>query len=223
METFRTEEEQVEAIKRWWQENGKSTVLGVAIAMAAVFGWRGWNDYQREQAAEASVIYDNLLQADAALANDASKRSTAEHLAETLKSAYSGLDYAQYAALMKAKYAVADGDYPTAEMELEWVLAQKPEKAIRIQTEMRLAKVKAASGDNAAALALITKLENTPVAPLAAELRGDILHAEGKPAEALAAYEQARVLGRRQESPMNNPLLDMKINSLAAYKVAAGQ
>ena len=49
METFRTEEEQVEAIKRWWQENGKSTVLGVAIAMAAVFGWRGWNDYQRER------------------------------------------------------------------------------------------------------------------------------------------------------------------------------
>lgn len=223
METFRTEEEQVEAIKRWWQENGKSTVLGVVLAMAAVFGWRGWNDYQREQAAEASVIYDNLLQADAALANDASKRSTAEHLAETLKSAYSSLNYAQYAALIKAKYAVADGDYSTAENELNWVLEQKPEEAIRLQAQLRLAKVKAASGDKDAALTMVAKLEATSVAPLAAELRGDILLDQGKPAEALAAYEQARVLGRRQESPMNNPLLEMKINSLAAHKVAADQ
>ena len=43
MAELRTEEEQVEALKSWWKENGKSLIMGVVIAVAAVFGWRGWN------------------------------------------------------------------------------------------------------------------------------------------------------------------------------------
>ncbi len=124
METYRTEEEQVEAIKHWWRENGKSTVLGVAIALSLVFGWRGWNNYQADRAAEASVLYENLLQADAAVQSNGSKRETAEHLAKTLKDGFAGHSYAQYAALIQAKYAVNDGDYDAAEAELNWVLAQ---------------------------------------------------------------------------------------------------
>ena len=32
MDVYKTEEEQVEAIKKWWQENGKSIIAGVVIA-----------------------------------------------------------------------------------------------------------------------------------------------------------------------------------------------
>ena len=42
MAELRTEEEQLEAIKRWWKENGTSLIAGVAIAAAGVFGWNAW-------------------------------------------------------------------------------------------------------------------------------------------------------------------------------------
>ncbi len=42
MSEMRTEEEQVEALKDWWKENGRSLLLGVALALAIVFGWKGW-------------------------------------------------------------------------------------------------------------------------------------------------------------------------------------
>ena len=61
MAELRTEEEQVEALKSWWKENGKSLIMGVVIAVAAVFGWRGWNQYQDDFAANASAMYESIL------------------------------------------------------------------------------------------------------------------------------------------------------------------
>ena len=49
MEDYRTEEEQIEALKRWWSENGKSIVIGIALAGASVFGWRAWQDQQQAE------------------------------------------------------------------------------------------------------------------------------------------------------------------------------
>lgn len=216
METYRTEEEQVEAIKHWWRENGKSTVLGVAIALSLVFGWRGWNNYQAERAAEASVIFENLLQADAAVQSNGSKRETAEHLANTLKDGFSSHSYAQYAALIKAKYAVGDGDYETAEAELNWVLEQGPEEAVAAQTQLRLARVKFVQGELDAALALLAPLSEGAAGVQALALRGDILRQQGDDAAALEAYRSADAINRQLQSPLNYPLLQMKINSLAA-------
>ncbi len=221
MDTYRTEEEQVEAIKHWWRENGKSTVFGVAIALSLVFGWRGWNNYQADRAAEASIIYENLLQADAAVERDGSKRKTAEHLANTLKEGFSGYSYGQYAALIKAKYAVADGDYAAAESELNWVLAQRPTAAVKAQTQLRVARIKFAQGELDAALAQIEPLQSGAVAVQALELRGDVLRRQGDLGQALAAYREASTINARQENPLNNPLLEMKINSLAAQQTSA--
>ncbi|WP_372861163.1 YfgM family protein [Spongiibacter sp.] len=223
MDTYRTEEEQVEAIKRWWRENGKSTVFGVAIALTLVFGWRGWNNYQADRAGDASVIYENLLQADAAASRDSSKRQTAEHLADTLKDRFAGFSYGQYAALIKAKYAVKDGDYAAAEAELNWVLQQGPELAVKVQTQLRLARVKFAQGELDEALNIVEPLQQGAAAVQALELRGDVLRQQGETSQALAAYREASAMNRRQENPLNNPLLEMKINSLATQKIATPQ
>jgi predicted negative regulator of RcsB-dependent stress response len=40
VDVYTTEDQQVEALKRWWKENAKSILLGVALGLAAVFGWR---------------------------------------------------------------------------------------------------------------------------------------------------------------------------------------
>jgi predicted negative regulator of RcsB-dependent stress response len=215
VETFRTEEEQVEAIKRWWQENGKSTVFGIAIALSIVFGWKGWQGHTKDQAAQASAIFDNLLVADAAVQRDGTSRSTAEHLATTLKDQYASLSYGQFAGMYKAKYAVQDGEYELAASELEWVLDQGPEPVIKAQTQVRLAQVRFALNDYPAALSLLDAVAGSGYNAQAAELRGDILFAQGDNAAALSAYQQAKLLARDQEVPSNNALLDLKIKDLS--------
>ena len=54
MDQYGTEEEQVEALKRWWDENGKLTIAAVVIALSTGFGWRAFQDYQVTQADLAS-------------------------------------------------------------------------------------------------------------------------------------------------------------------------
>ena len=221
MDTYRTEEEQLEAIKRWWQENGKFTVIGVALALAAVFGWHGWNAHQVERAGDASLIYDNLLQTDQLIERDPTKRATAEHLATTLKDGFSAHSYAHYAALILAKYAVKDGDYAAAETELQWVLDQQPEPAVKAQTQLRLARLEYAQQNYDAALTALQPLLDGAAAVQALELRGDVLQKQGDFPEALAAYQQAKAVNAQQQSPLNSPLLEMKINSLSAIHAAA--
>ncbi|WP_315982668.1 tetratricopeptide repeat protein [Aliamphritea spongicola] len=63
MAELRTEEEQVEALKKWWQENGKSLVLGVLLAGAIIFAWKGWQNSQQVKAETAAALYQNLIQA----------------------------------------------------------------------------------------------------------------------------------------------------------------
>lgn len=221
METYRTEEEQVEALKRWWQENGKSTVFAVVIALGGVFGWRAWNDHQQNQAGEASAMFDQLLAADAAVQNSGRPTPTAETLAETVKSAYGSLTYGQFAALYKAKYAVMKGEYSAAVEELQWVLSKGPDAAVRSQTEMRLAQVYFAQGEYDQATSLVEGLKNTGYAPEALELKGDILLEQGDADGALVAYREAKAAQKAQQVPSQRPMLDMKINDLASNEQGA--
>ena len=63
MSTYQTEEEQVEAIKKWWKENGKSVIGGIVLGFAIIGGWKGWQGYQQNQGEAASQVYDAMRQA----------------------------------------------------------------------------------------------------------------------------------------------------------------
>ncbi len=60
MDAYRTEEEQVEALKAWWDENGRSIVVAIVIALAAGFGWQGWKSQQEGQAEAASDMTQDM-------------------------------------------------------------------------------------------------------------------------------------------------------------------
>lgn len=61
MVDLQTDEEKAEAIKKWWKENGIAVVTGVAIGLAAIFGWRGWMSYQEQRGQQASLAFEELL------------------------------------------------------------------------------------------------------------------------------------------------------------------
>ena len=221
-EGYQTEDEQVEALKKWWNEHGKSTLITVLLAVAGVFGFQGWQKQQQAEADAASAIYQNLIiaadwQNGAATAEQA---ATANHLADTLKADFPSSTYARFAALHKAKLAVMAKDLTTAEQELRWVLASESSADIAVPTRLRLARVLSAQGNYDMALTELLG-DSGSYASAYEELRGDIYVAQDKKAEAALAYQKALELGQQQANPTANPLLTMKIEHSAIPTDAA--
>ncbi len=213
-----TEEEQLEALKRWWKENGKFIVLAVVVAVGGYFGWGAWQDQQRAQAEAASAQYEQLLNS-----LRAPDQELPAEVVQELKQG-SGL-YAYNAALIKARTAVEKGDLDAAAKELQWVLDESPEAPVAQLTHLRLARVLAAQGSHQAALAELQRTEpSESFASEYAEVRGDILLAQGNTDEARSAYQFAL---ENLTSPQQNRagLLQMKIDNLktaSAGEPAAG-
>lgn len=189
METYRTEEEQVEALKSWWKENGRSVLIGVVLALGIGFGWQGWQQSRQSAAENASALYQQMLQALSL--EEEQGAGVAREIAEQLKDAYRGTRYAQFAALHLARLAVNDNQLAVAEKELRWVLGMATTGDEVFQTaQLRLARVMAAQGQTEESLALL-KGAVTDFAASYALARGDILLELGREEEALVAFEAA--------------------------------
>ena len=50
MEIYENENDQVEAVKRFFAENGKALAVGVILGVGALIGWRYWNSHQADAA-----------------------------------------------------------------------------------------------------------------------------------------------------------------------------
>lgn len=220
---YQTEEEQLEALKAWFRQNGRHLVTGMLVAAVAAFGIFSWQQRQAHRADTASADYQNLLQAMRVLdttGGDAAKvkeqLATARHLAETLKSDFESSSYAQFAALFKAKLAVDENDLAQAETELKWVLEHKPTAEIKALTQLRLARVLIAKGDNDGALAQLDEKSAGSYIGAYLQLKGDIAQTRGDIEAARAAYARAQELEKEMSSPINDPLLEMKLRDLQA-------
>ncbi|MGQ9427080.1 YfgM family protein [Gilvimarinus sp. F26214L] len=189
-----TEEEQIETLKRWWADNGRSIVIGVVVALVGYFGWQGWQSQQQQARESASMLYEDLTQVVAGQpgANLGEQdRERAESIAEELKADYSGLLYASNGAMLMARVAVEAGDLDGAEQHLSWVVEQNHSEEIALLGRLRLAQVLYGKGDYEQALATLDIQQPGAFASAYAELRGDVLVAQEQPAEAVTAYQQA--------------------------------
>ena len=218
MAELRTEEEQLNALKTWWNENGKSLVIGVAAAVALVVGWQSWQARQQQQAAAASALYLNLTEAVqlAALQQDDSQYATARHLADQLKQEFADSSYARFGALALAAVAVDKREYERAAQELDWVLASAKEMddVGRVAT-LRKAALMQQQAQEQAAVDLLQKLDAASFEAERQELLGDLFKALNKPEEAYAAYDAAlQAVGGEQL----RPLLKMKRDDLAGVR-----
>ena len=212
METYRTEEEQVEALKKWWDENGRSTVAAIVLALAAGFGWQGWQEYRKDQAETASSRYEEMLEV-MRNTTEADSPETLRPVAQALKDDFPGTTYAQFAALHLARLAVAEENLDLAEQELRWVLTQNPEREMRLLTELRLARVKAAQGKPQEALAIVSASESGAYEAAYAEVEGDIQLQLGNTELAIAAYERAQALSAAGNTGASEAL-QLKLSSL---------
>lgn len=193
MSVHLSEEEQLEVLKRWWKEYGKTIVIAIVVAVAGYFAFVAWQNQQREQKESASAKYEDLL----AIVNvqpgqtlSEQNRATAVHLAGELKENNSKSLYAHNAALFLARIAVNAGELEQAATELDWVLDNKPDIATEQLARLRLARVFIAQGKYDEAEDLLA----TPVGAFKSEYseaNGDIAKARGNLDAARVAYEQA--------------------------------
>ncbi len=215
MVTDKTEEEQVEALKKWFEENGLSLAVGIILSLAAVFGYRAWDNNVRETGEAASAIYENLVSAVVAAPGESlsdAMITTGETLATQLKNEYSDSTYAQFAGLQMARVAVEKGDLNKAAAELEWVIANGAEGSIEIIARMRLARVLESMDRYDEAMATIDVDRDLGQHRSSwEEVRGDIFLAMGKKEEARQAYQLA-LTNVIQEGA--KPYLTMKLEDL---------
>ena len=219
MDVYTTEEEQLEALKRWWKENGKSIIVGIVLAIAAVFGWRAWQSYQYARGEVTSGLYSHLVEAVLVSENKADDESlaTVEHLAGRLKTEFDSSIYARYAALLLAKQAVEKNELEMAQQELQWALDRTdPKDSLRTIVELRMARLflaKGGEGDARKALTLLETGEGSAYEASREEIRGDLYLSLGQLDEARQAYTNA--LTEVERMGANKPLLQMKLDDLA--------
>ena len=179
------EQEQIDTLRTWWKLYG-NLVTGVVVAAAlGVVGWQGWNRYQGGQSAQASAIYGIVEQA--AAAKDGQRVKTA---AGELTEKFASTAYAPLAALTAAKVSFEAGDLKTAQAQLSWV-AEHGKDEIRDIARLRLAAVLLDDKAYDEALKQLDAAHGPSFDARFAELKGDVLAAQGKKAEARSAYQAA--------------------------------
>jgi predicted negative regulator of RcsB-dependent stress response len=189
-----TEEEQIEKLKRWWVDYGRSVLIGVVLAVVGYFGWQSWQGQRQEARESASVLYEELTEIVVTPPGETlseERRAKAATIAAELKSEHSNLLYASHAALLMARVAVEQGDLAQAEQELSWLLEQDPSEALGLLARWRLAQVLYGQGEYERALATLDTVKPGAYAAGYAELRGDIFVAQGQLADGKAAYQTA--------------------------------
>jgi len=206
------EQEQLAELKAYWKQWGGTIVLALAAALVTVAGFRGWSWYQGSQAVEASAIYAALQKA--AAANDA--RTTREEGGKLIEQ-YPRSLYAALGALIVAKQHFESGDLKTARAQLQWVVDRARDPELQAIARLRLANVMLDEKAYDDALKVIAEKPPAPFEPQFDEMRGDVLVAQGKGADARAAYEAA-LAKLRPEDEAARELVQMKLDGLGAAR-----
>ena len=186
MALHESEREQIEAIQRWWRENGRSVLLGVVAALALVVGWQQWQSYQERQAQAASAGYQAFL-----TALNAGDDAAAVAQVESLRGEHPGSAYAVLASMELAARRAEIGELEAGVGDLEWALAHADTDAMRQLARLRLARLRLAMDDPQAALGVLEPVPEGAYAAAFQEVRGDALAARGEADAALQAYDAA--------------------------------
>ena len=202
MDVYKTEEEQVQAIKQWWKDNAFSLVAGIAIGAIVLGGYKYWTESKQNQAKQASVIYSEIL----------SSKSDKTKNTELLKSDYSGTPYAALATLLLAKDNVSASEYDKATSQLIWVVDNNHDESVQHIAQQRLARLYLSQNKIADAEKLVAGVKASGFESGYSEIRGDINLAKNLPTQAKENYRLA--LTSLEQGDKRYDIIKMKLDDL---------
>lgn len=201
------EQEQVDEAKAWWKQHGNKVIWGVTAFLLVAAGWRGWQTWTHNQAAEASMLFDQSVQA-ASLNDLKSAKAVAAQIMEN----HASSAYSAPAAWLAGRINYESGDIKSARAQYEFALEHASDDGVKQLARLRLAALHFEEKDIPGALKLLEAPFDAAFTGLAEQLRGDLLAAQGKTAEARAAYKLA--LEKLGDKSSLKPLVEIRLDGL---------
>lgn len=205
MEIYENENEQVDALKRFFAENGKALAVGVILGIGALVGWRYWTGHQEGATRSASLSYENSV---AALRADKPETfKAAEKFAADNKNTYGA-----FASLELAQKYVDNNELDKAASQLQQGLNAASDENLKAVINMRLARVQVQLKQPDAALKTLESIKGEGWTAIVADLRGEALLSKGDKQGARTAWESG---AKSDASPALSEMMQMKINNLS--------
>lgn len=210
MAQYETEEQQVEAIKSFWKENGKAIILGAVIGFGGIFGWDYYKDQQKVQAEEASADYAAAIQSIDAASDD---NSQFVEKAEAIKADYASSSYASIAALKLAQLDVEAKNLDGAAEQLRWAVDQG-NKTFAPVAQVRLARVLLEQEKYDQAISQADSITTEAYQSNALLVKAEALLAKGDREAAKNTYVEAR----DASEAVTHPLLALRLSEFGIEK-----
>jgi len=206
VEVYTTENEQVDAVRRFFTENGKALAIGVVLGIAALGGWRYWQVHQNTALTEASASYQQV--------STALTDNKAEGVANLEKFAQSNSNsYGVFAALQLADHFVQAKDFANAEKQLTQATQLSKDENLLSLVNYRLARVQLQENKLDDALKTLDNVKGDGWMAMQQEVRGDVLLAKGDAKGARDAYSKG--LDSKPSQTLQT-MLRMKLNNLSS-------
>ena len=205
MSIYMTEDEQLDAIKKWWQRYQRPITRVLAIVLLLTAGYRYWNWHVDKVNQQASQAYERLMVAVSQKDNKAM-----QSYAKQLSIEYSKTVYGDVARLAMAHYFVMNEEWAHAREELTYVAEHSKMPALKQVAALRVARIDVSEKAYDQALRQLDQVSDAAYLSLVNELKGDILVANGRSSEAKVLYQEARL--EAQKRGVSTPVLDMKMN-----------
>ena len=216
MDIHLTEEEQVEAIKKWWKDNAKSVIGGILIGLAVIYGGRTWFEQKSNHVEQASATYQAMIQD-----MQQSNATNAAEKASLLLGQFSDTPYSTLAALTMAKIKVDENNLVGAKSHLRWALDHSDQADLKHIARLRLVRVLLSEGNIEDAMALIESVDFGKYAASYQELKGDALVAKGQNDLAIGAYTLA--LESLEPGSRLRSYIEIKLDNLGEKDIATGE
>ncbi|WP_145578394.1 YfgM family protein [Yersinia mollaretii] len=206
MEVYTTDNDQVDAVRRFFSENGKALAVGVVLGIGALVGWRYWQSHQNTAMTEASSAYQQA--SDALSANSADGVTLAEKFVQGNKNNYGVL-----AGLELAHHFVEQNEFDKAAQQLTQALGQTKDENLLSLINLRLARLQLQLKKTDEALKTLDAVQGEGWTAMAQDVRGDALLSKGDISGARAAYSKGV---ESNASQALQALLRMKLNNLSS-------
>ncbi|WON75871.1 YfgM family protein [Serratia sp. UGAL515B_01] len=206
MEVYTTENEQLDAVRRFFAENGKALAVGVVLGIGALLGWRYWQSHQNSSMIAASQSFE---QASTALG---SGKAEGVAVAETFIQANSN-SYGVFAALHLAQHFAQQNDFAKAEQQLVMAQSQAKDENLLAMVNLRLARVQLQQKKLDEALKTLDGVKGEGWIAMLQDVRGDVLLAKGDVKGAREAYSKGI---ESNNSQALTAVMRMKLNNLSS-------
>jgi predicted negative regulator of RcsB-dependent stress response len=205
VEVYQTEEQQVDAIRSYWRQNGNYIIAGLAIGLASYVGFNFYQDsILAEEIARSDAYQIVVEQIDKDLVGF--QVAGDDFIVENAKTSYASL-----AALSLAKETASHKDWKKTASYLTAAIENAPNEGVKAIATVRLARVQIQLAEFDKALATLASKLPTSFNASVEEIKGDAYLKQGKTELARTAYQ----LAIAADGLATRPVLQMKLDNLA--------